>query len=627
MTIIKILEGNNVADLVSSKGVTILWDHIPDISGVDSNIFSIPRLVEDQSDFLKARFLSLLQSFGQQKINGVGLTEYLEIRRGFSFWWMTSVFEKCNWNKSPHLFEIIKLMALEDLLKRYTIDEIIVYSSNQRLMQVLREWANQKKINFKEATKTKISISSFARNSLINSFPITYGFFWFIFYFFSRVSLRGVGLTEIDSLKATTTFFSYLFNPPDEFDSANIFGSQFWGPLPNLLAKKGIKANWIHLFVRDKKISSAKNAAKRIDKENFNSKDIAAHTTLDGFINQKVLIDTFKDWFLLLIKYQKLKKIKFRDERSTLDFTSYYQAEWRESIAGKSGLKNLLHFHLLGQAIKSLPSQALGLYLQENCPWESALIYLWKLNNNGKLIGVPHSTILFWDLRYFHDPRLLSCSTGSKIPLPDSIAVNGLGAMKEMIKGGYTQDRLIEVEALRYLYLNDTQCNQPHTVSKQIKMLVLCDYTITWTLNQLDALFDAIKRINFGIEVIIKPHPNCPIGPRNDIPKCCQIKYDPISELLKTCNVAYTTDATSASVEAYIKGLPIISVLNPSGFNLSPLRNFSDVVFIRNGLELSQALSSLYDIGIVKQESSCDNYFNLDNNLPKWKSIFNWGVK
>jgi surface carbohydrate biosynthesis protein (TIGR04326 family) len=289
---------------------------------------------------------------------------------------------------------------------------------------------------------------------------------------------------------------------------------------------------------------------------------------------------------------------------------------------GKSSLKNLLHFHLLGQAIKRLSSQSLGIYLQENCPWESALIYLWKKNSNGKLIGVPHSTIFFWDLRYFHDPRLLSGSVGAEIPLPDRIAVNGLGALKEMVKGGYTEDQLMEVEALRYLYLNDAQSNPSVTVSNQIKMLVLCDYTITRTLNQLDILFDAIKRLNFGIEAIIKPHPNCPIDSKRDIPKCCQIRYDPVSELLKTCNMAYSTDATSASVEAYIKGLPIISVLSPSGFNLSPLRKFSDVVFVRNGLELSQALFNLNDIGIAKHEFSRHNYFNLDEDLPKWKNIF-----
>ena len=49
----------------------------------------------------------------------------------------------------------------------------------------------------------------------------------------------------------------------------------------------------------------------------------------------------------------------------------------------------------------SLPRQRLGLYLCENQGWERIFIRAWRKHGHGKLIGVAHSTIGYWDMRYF----------------------------------------------------------------------------------------------------------------------------------------------------------------------------------------------------------------------------------
>ena len=93
-------------------------------------------------------------------------------------------------------------------------------------------------------------------------------------------------------------------------------------------------------------------------------------------------------------------------------------------------------------------------YLYENQPWESGLISSLK-SKKRKLIGFAHSTIRYWDLRYFNDKK---CYEGDGIyskPSPDHYAVNGINDKSMMIKFGYLSEGIYEVESLRYLYLND----------------------------------------------------------------------------------------------------------------------------------------------------------------------------
>ena len=95
--------------------------------------------------------------------------------------------------------------------------------------------------------------------------------------------------------------------------------------------------------------------------------------------------------------------------------------------------ENLLNLNLFQQALSCLPSQEKGFYLQENQGWEYSLISAWRSSNHGKnLFGIPHSTIRYWDLRYFFDKRSYNAGVSDcSLPLPDYIGVNGIRA-KEM---------------------------------------------------------------------------------------------------------------------------------------------------------------------------------------------------
>ena len=58
------------------------------------------------------------------------------------------------------------------------------------------------------------------------------------------------------------------------------------------------------------------------------------------------------------------------------------------------------------------------MYLQENQGWEFALIQVWEKAKSWELIGVPHSTIRYWDMRYYFDSRHYNDYDTKRIPRP-----------------------------------------------------------------------------------------------------------------------------------------------------------------------------------------------------------------
>ena len=57
----------------------------------------------------------------------------------------------------------------------------------------------------------------------------------------------------------------------------------------------------------------------------------------------------------------------------------------------------------------------------ENQNWERIFLFFWRKNGHGKNIGVKHTTIRYWDLRYFD----ISKNKFFNLPQPDLVAVNG----------------------------------------------------------------------------------------------------------------------------------------------------------------------------------------------------------
>ena len=305
-----------------------------------------------------------------------------------------------------------------------------------------------------------------------------------------------------------------------------------------------------------------------------------------------------------------------------IDLWPLYQNEWRASLFGANSIINLLTLNLLEVATKTLPSQKAGVYLYEQQPWELALIYAWKNTNHGQIIGAQHSTMLYWDMRYYHDPRTYYQIGKNCLPMPDLVATNGPEIMKNSILSGYPEDRLIEVEALRYLYLQDlvsTDVRDDNLKRRSLCLLIVGDYLFSNTDFQLKLLSNAISLLPKRLKIILKPHPNLDVNP-SEYPKInMTVTKEPLLKILPSCDVVYASSVTSAAVDAYCAGKPVITSLNSNTLNLSPLRGRENTFFVSTPKQMVESFKIISRSNFTLKDKQ--EFFTLDKDLPRWKKL------
>lgn len=601
--------------------IAILWRGFEESTAPE--IISIPRFVEEHADKLRSRYLAWIYEFGETRVDGKRLIDHLELRPGFSYWWMTLLAHKPNSFASPWIVDAVKIMACEELVRKYSPSTIILAGGDQNLARIFRLWCRNAGLAF-EWQKLKgraSSVSLMRRLDRLLPHPVQ-ALVSLLRYCLQRWPLRRAGATQFAKSTAKITFCSYFDNLDMVAARQDHFYSRYWTSLPEALAQDGSRSNWLQLYVQDKSVPTARQARDLITRFNQNGAGMQSHITLDGALGWSVILGAICDYGRIVLAGLRLRKARhhFRPVGSNVDLWPLFEQDWRKSLFGAMALSNCMFLNLFERTLKGLPRQELGLYLQENIGWEMAFIHTWKAAGHGRLLGVPHATVRYWDLRYFFDPRSYQRTGKNDLPLPDVVALNGPAAMAAYRRDGFPEDRIVEVEALRYLYLADLPFKQ--SVAKErlkgpLRILVLGDYLSSITLKQMQWLLDAAPIWPPDTSYIIKPHPNCPLK-ASDYPALhLQITSAPLAELLGNCDAAYTSNVTSAAVDACCAGVPVVSMLDGDAFNMNPLRGLPGVTYVTGPTELAHALRH----ATARKEMKPEAYFCLDKKLPRWKSL------
>jgi surface carbohydrate biosynthesis protein (TIGR04326 family) len=100
---------------------------------------------------------------------------------------------------------------------------------------------------------------------------------------------------------------------------------------------------------------------------------------------------------------------------------------------------------------------------------------------------------------------------------------------------------------------------------------------------------------------------------------------DPLEEILHKYDISFSSNMTSAAVDAFFYGLPSIVILDSMGLNLSPLRGQSNVNFVSTPEELAELIQSVnIDFDNI---SPSNNFFFLDPSLPRWQKLLDLSIK
>ena len=118
------------------------------------------------------------------------------------------------------------------------------------------------------------------------------------------------------------------------------------------------------------------------------------------------------------------------------------------------------------------------------------------------------------------------------MPMPNFHGVNGENAKKLALESGYPEKNILELEALRYLHLNDFNKQSRKDNSDKNAILVLGDYQKENTIHQMKLLERAYNDFQKDFTIVVKAHPACKIS-KQDYPELdFQLTDEPINKLL-----------------------------------------------------------------------------------------------
>ena len=590
-------------------------------------IHSIPLYIELNSKHLRQKYLAFVHDLGESKINNKSLIEHLTLEGDFSYWWMTLFVEKSLY-KSP-ITDVIRILALEEIINKDKPNKIQLVSEDKILNKTLSEFCNNLKISYEWKRILNKKLLSFNVSSFRTLIPS--GIFTFISlirYVFFRWPLKREEIVWPKS--GNSVFFCSQFSNinPSSFSSGK-FTSDLWGGLPNLLNSKNIHLNWLHFLVSPRSGPRAKEAVSFLKLFNKNGKGSEVHSFLEANISKRIVLRVLKRWIELYLISRKLRGVEnhFYPRSSKLSLWPLFKKDWQTSIYGQVAINNLLWFELFDTYMSKVQTQSVGFYLCENQAWERSFIHLWRKYGHGQLIAVPHSTVRFWDLRHFSDVRTLLQAEAYQMPKADLIALNGNAAIDEYISAGFPEELIVETEALRFEYLYKINVKNfiQEEKGRAIKILILGDYMESATIEMLKLLEKATQYISVNTIFTIKSHPNFVVK-KEDFPLLqFEVTMDPLEEILHKYDISFSSNMTSAAVDAFFFGLPSIVILDSMGLNLSPLRGQSNVNFVSTPEELAELIQSVnIDFDNI---SPSNNFFFLDPSLPRWQKLLDLSIK
>lgn len=550
-------------------GDVVLWSEFG-----DGTVESIPRRIERSDERFRARLLAALHDVAASSVAGTTLVDALEVRPGLSYWWMSLPAAK-RWGGVGGVAPAVKLLAFSELLGNRTTLTMTVHTTDRRTASSITALARRLGVT--------CSVIGVRRSRLPRP-----GWLRALVLLLRSLTLRHRAAPEQDGDGLAT--FDYLFRICDR---DGMLSTEYFEPLAALARERGIPLTSIHRFVRHAATPSRRSARALLERRS------EPHHLLDSVTPSEALHAA-----LLYLRIRRATS-RFRPE-SVLhgDAEIVWPAfadEWAESRRSSHAMSCALAIVRLERLLDRMPRKSFGLYVMENQPWEFALHHAWRAAGHGTLVGVPHSSIRRWDLRYAVDRRDVESGRCPWIR-PDLVASNGplqdAALQAEPILAPLSRP----VEALMYLGLAGRHAEGGD------RLLVLGELDRRTTTRLLEAVADvAIERPLF------KPHPQN-VGDARVV-DAFDIVDEPLVELLGRVGLVVMGASGTAMLEAVTLGVPVIVLLDGSEPDLRPIRDHPAIMVTRTKAELGEALRR------PRTVAASGDFFRLDGRLTGWRIL------
>lgn len=271
----------------SGQNIDITWDSY--IEG--KNKISLLNYIDKNSKIIRKEYLDLIEKIAFFKINNQNFFEVFPIDTNFSFWWTTEIYEKSLY-KQENINEILKLIALEKIIKTLKIEKIIISGFQLNINKSIKKIAKHNQIVFEEKSKNNINFN-------FNFFKIIFNFLNFIRFIFKRLSITKTNVKDDNFKNLFCSYFAYI---DQNCLKKGEYKSSYWGDL----LKKNIINNscFAHIFFPSKKISYSKSI-KLLKKVNCH--DSNKHFFVEEFFSLKIFFKIIFHWIMNIYRYTKNK--------------------------------------------------------------------------------------------------------------------------------------------------------------------------------------------------------------------------------------------------------------------------------------------------------------------------------
>ncbi len=576
----------------------------------NKNKKSLLDYIEKNSKNIRSKFLHYHNLVSKIKCKKKYISEFFNIDKKFSFWWITHFNEKNLFLSNSILTNLIKFIALKEIIHKQKVKEISFYFKNKNLKNVLKFYCENQNIKFNSyKQKKKLNLFKFLNLKEIIKFffpKIVYSFFYFIFFLSYRLPF--IKKTKIKNKNFDKIFFTYSSNLDLKKLRKKEYFSNYWGD--KFSSKKLKNSLWINLYVKDKFISFRQKASllERI------SKNENQYVLLESFLSLKVFLKILYEWFKMINYYLKIKKnLKLSLSQINIPIFEIIKNDLDESFLGASALINLYHFYLLKELSNEIENIKKGFYLCENLTWEKSMIFNLR-NKINKIYGVQHAALRFWDLKFSKHP----IASINKILSPDFYCCNGEDGSRKLKNFKINQKKIKNIEATRYKYLFDYNFLNKKSLNKK-KILIIGDNSESSNLELADTI-NYLKSINKdkNFKFYLKNHPVM------SMEHLLKIKFiltkKNLFELRKKFDFAIVANNTSAVVDLHLLGFGVLSLVEKNKLNLSPLKDSKDITFLYNKTNIYELLKKILNLK-NKNKIINNNFFYYSKNYRMWNKI------
>jgi surface carbohydrate biosynthesis protein (TIGR04326 family) len=575
-------QGSHDADVV------VAWNEFGDENPTHR---SLPDLILHNREHHRRALLDFFRRVETSNHGDVDLVDATTLANGQSYWWMTLVFAK-RWGELGVLPDAVKVLALADMIATEKPARIIIELSDGRSQRSVAATAVINGITHETRGARPTEHPKFsalrAARMLFTSL---------------RPARRAVAVHDFGTIIA-----DYLFRlEPTSLDGGP-FRSQYWGDLPGLLPKGVL---WLHRFTPHPSIPSRRHARNLLRKFNGESGS-DEHVLLDDLHGIPELRRALRNYRALRKLNRRLPGIAASFRTPVADLWPVFEHDWEESFRGSHAMSMAILMTTLESRIGAVTAPRMGLYIFENQPWEAAMLHAWRQHHAAPLVAVPHSTIRFWDVRYF-------VSTGTfddgRFAQPDLITANSSSARSVLTEGGWSTDRIREVEGLMYQYLgeHDPECGSGNDV------VVLGEFDSSSTQRYLHFVEAALRVRADKPNVVFKAHPL--VDPRSIDTGGLRVAMttEPVSMLLRRARILVTGASGSTVLEALSRGVPTICVLDPHELDLSSVSHHPILRLVGSGSEFQTAMTELLDR--PPRIEGAKPLFHVDASLGRWHAL------